>query len=385
MHALLLSLVLPACGPTTTVIDDVTPDTGAAETVTDTGGADSADPTGETGADSSTPPEDTAPDTVTDTAADWTWPEDYRYLCDVEPPPGAAQPPPPKAYTGGTCPTLAAGSNTLVSGGVERSFLLALPEELADDELLPLAVLWHPLATDADVYLEQGELEAAINEQRFIGVMPEDKGDLYLQWPWTVWDSDSRVEEELVFFDDILACVAEQLPINLHCVGNAGVSSGGLWADQVGHLRGEYLSSLISISGGVGAPGDWLVRSWEGATHVMPTLNLWGGPEDQCYVFEFTPLAERLGQDVEQDGHMVVECVHNCGHAIPPKDTEGGSQFEMFWQFFLDHPYWLEDGESPYVDALPVTFPDWCSIGNGSATMRTGECGMENQCEGLDF
>ena len=364
------------------------------------GGAVDADPvvidTGDAG--ESTPDSDTDTDTDTDTdppsrdtsdsggTAEWTLPDDYRTLCEVEPPPGAAQPAPPAAYSGGTCPTLVPGSNTLVSGGTERQFLLVMPEELGDDELLPLAVLWHPLATDADVYLEQGELETAIDEQRFVAVIPEDKGDLYLQWPWTIWDPDSRVDEELVFFDDILACVMEQLPINRQCVGNAGVSSGGIWADQVAWLRGEHLSSQISISGGVGVPGDWLVREWGGSAHAMPTLNLWGGESDQCYLFEFTPLARQFGEDVTADGHAVIECIHNCGHALPPNDRpDASSQFELFWQFFLDHPFWLEDGETPYAEGLPESFPDWCSVGHGTATERTGACEMENQCEGLDF
>jgi len=75
-------------------------------------------------------------------------------------------------------------------------------------------------------------------------------------------------------------------------------------------------------------------------------------------------------------------CVHNCGHAIPPLEpAEGESRFTPFWEFVLDHPYWLPDGESPYRHhGIPDTFPPWCGIGVGSATPRTGVCDMESRC-----
>lgn len=330
-----------------------------------------------------TPADVTAPEsTPTETAdAPWSWPEDTLRLCDAEPPPWAEPPPEPPAFTGGECPVLNPGTNVIRSSGSDRAFILVMPDEVAPEESLPLAILWHPLATDADVFLEQGELVAAINEQRFMALLPEDKGDLWAQWPWMAYDSDARIEEELVFLDDMLACAMEQLPVNRWCVSNGGVSSGGLWSDQVAWRRGQYFASQISISGGVGDGS--LVRDWGGSPHKMPVLNLWGGEDDQCYVFEFTPLAQRLGDAVEADDHVVLECVHNCGHAVPPNDDPSRSQFAMFWDFMLAHPYWLEDGQTPWSEGLPDTAPDWCSLGNGSATTRVGVCEMENQCEGL--
>ena len=53
----------------------------------------------------------------------------------------------------------------------------------------------------------------------------------------------------------------------------------------------------------------------------------------------------------------------------------GSSAFAPLWDFFLDHPYWLAPGESPYNETgLPDAYPDWCAIGIGNATPRTGEC-----------
>jgi len=243
----------------------------------------------------------------------------------------------------------------------------------------PARSSWHPLGSDADVFLERGELTGAVDRDRFLAVLPEAKGDLILQWPWSPLDDDSRVAEELRFFDDLFACLAEQYNLNLDCVTAGGVSSGGLWATQVGWARGQYFSSLISISGGSGQGS--IVRSWQGSPHKMPALVLWGGSADVCVVFSFTDTSRTLEQELVQDGHFVLECVHNCGHALPPfEPPPGESGFAPIWEFPLNHPYWLEDGASPYLDGLPANLPPWCSTGAGNATPRTGVCDEPSQC-----
>lgn len=302
-----------------------------------------------------------------------------HFLCDDDPPPGAQHPPPPPSYSGGACPALLPGRNTLPSSGGNRELILVVPTDLDPAERLPVGFLWHPLGSDADVFLERGELVSAVDQARFIAVLPEAKGDLTLQWPWSPLDSGSRFEEELRFFDDMFACIAAQYNVNLDCVAAGGVSSGGLWATQVGWARGQYFSSLLSVSGGSG--NGSIVRSWQGSPHKMPALVLWGGSADVCVIFSFIDTSHTLEQELLQDGHFVLECVHNCGHAIPPFDPPPGeSGFAPIWEFPLNHPYWLEDGDSPYFDQLPANLPSWCSVGVGNATPRTGVCDEPSQC-----
>ena len=51
------------------------------------------------------------------------------------------------------------------------------------------------------------------------------------------------------------------------------------------------------------------------------------------------------------DGQFLVECVHNCGHAVPPVDAPPGeSQFAGdLGSSPFNHPYWLPAGQSPYL------------------------------------
>ena len=162
------------------------------------------------------------------------------------------------------------------------------------------------------------------------------------------------------------------------CVTSVGVSAGALFTAQLGWGRGEYLSSIVVLSGGTGG----LVKPWQGSPHIMPALVLWGGPDDSCAgLFSFVSTSQNLESALEADGHPVVECVHNCGHAQPPFTAPDGlTPYTGMWQFFLEDPYWLEDGETPWSMGTPEALPEWCALGVGAATPREGECIETSAC-----
>lgn len=304
---------------------------------------------------------------------DASWP--LAVTCATPPPPGAQTPAPLPTYAG-TCPTLAPGRNTIRSGGADREFILVVPSGLDPSERPPLVFLWHWLGGDADDFLVRGEVQAGADAHRFLAVIPEAKGDLPLRWPYLTFDSDARVEEEARFFDDVLACVAEQFAINEQCVASAGVSAGALWTAQLVQRRSQHLSSFLSLSGGVGTGGTFdPIRRWTGAAHAVPGLVLWGGPTDWCLI-SFDQASRELEEGLVAGGHFLVECVHDCAHAQPPiEPPPGASALDPLWRFVLEHPYWLPDGASPWLSSgLPAGTPEWCAIGAGSATIRSGEC-----------
>lgn len=295
----------------------------------------------------------------------------FGNLCDAEPPAGATMPPPLPVYDG-TCPALEAGRNTIESSGAERELILVVPEDLQPGERVPVFFLWHWLGGSAGSFVDRGDVQTAADVFRFVAVVPEEKGDLGFRWPFTVNESEERFEEELQFFDDMLACVAEQFEVNESCVSSVGVSAGALFTAQLAQGRGKHLASFLSLSGGTGGE---VIRPWAGSSHVMPAMVLWGGPTDSC-IINFDQVSRDLEQGLDGDGHFVLECVHNCAHGQPPFDVPMAmTEFEPLWMFALDHPYWLEDGASPWLETgIPTDMPAWCAIGSGNAEIREGEC-----------
>ncbi|MBK7578623.1 MAG: hypothetical protein IPI67_00320 [Myxococcales bacterium] len=298
--------------------------------------------------------------------------------CGDPVPAGAPTAKDPPKYSGGSCPKLVAGENTIQSSA-DRKFILVLPKDLKPGDKPPVIFLWHWLGGSAQGFLDKGEIQAAVDSQHFIAVLPEKKGDALFVWPVEIIQSQTRIDEELKFFDDMLACVSEQFSVDKNCVASAGVSAGALWTDQLAGSRSEYLSSFLSLSGGVGG----VIRSWGKPTHKLPGLVLWGGPTDTCAgLLSFNSLSATLEDELIKGGHFFVECVHNCGHSEPPiTGATGYSKYQSLWQFVLDHPYWLPAGQSPYqTNGLPKVMPEWCGVGKGSATPRTGQCLNASAC-----
>jgi predicted esterase len=261
----------------------------------------------------------------------------------------------------------------MTSSGAQRTFIVVRPTTLAPGETLPVVFLWHWLGGSADAMASTLAVQTAVDARRFIGVLPVAKGDALFRWPFEGSQSQGRVEEEAHFFDDMLACVAAALPVNKECVSSVGVSAGALWTSQLATLRSERLSSMVSLSGGTGG----IVRSWSTTPHRLPSLVLWGGASDMypsnIPIMNFETASHDLEGALSTDGHFILECTHNCGHAVPPFDppASGALLFDPIWRFVLDHPYWLPAGKSPYAGkALPAAYPAWCAQGKGSATPR---------------
>ncbi|HEY1555175.1 MAG TPA: hypothetical protein VGF94_10125 [Kofleriaceae bacterium] len=321
----------------------------------------------------------------------------YRFLCQAPPPLDAPQPlgPPPPAAG---CPALVAGTNTITSSGVTRTFQLVLPTTPRPGEAYPVMFMWYWLGGSSDGFITDGEVQAAVDDERYIAIVPNDIGAYVLgdtsfdvRWPFDVTQSPDRMNQEFTFFDDMLACVEQQYDINQSCVSTVGVSAGALFNDQLAQARSQTLSAFISLSGGV---DDTIIKPWAGASRALPGIVLWGGdgpPVTQtkdilgCFGIgmDFSVASHDLEQSLVAGGNFFIECEHNCGHVEPPVDSPPGqSKFAGIWQFAFDHPFWLAPGASPYLTTgLPDTLPGWCGIGAGGATPRTGDCPpAENPC-----
>jgi predicted esterase len=350
---------------TTTTEDDTSETTTTDESTTD----DTTDDT-----------TDESTDETTDTGGD----PPMLPLCGTEPPEGAELAPPLPTY-GGTCPILEPGQLNLIdTSSGERSFILVVPSDLGEDEVLPVMTMFHWLGADADSFYERAQAQAAVDHYRFIAIIPNgrDVEDFVpFRWPFAVSDLDFLMEQDFDFYDDMLACVAEQFAVDKECVSAMGVSAGAMFSSMLASRHGDSLGSYISLSGGVGG----LVKPWVTGGNIMPAMVLWGGRQDFCIAIDFATASKKLEMDLEAAGHPVVECIHNCTHATPPfeapLDQPDLPTFAPAWEFMLAHPYWLEDGYSPYqeFDAMPEPWPDWCSYGSNSAVERVGEC-MGSEC-----
>ena len=289
----------------------------------------------------------------------------------VEP---APELPPLPVYSHGACPPLVGGptSDTSVvaafpSGDTVRSFRLVVPDNYDGSEPWPLVFAWHWLNASSGSFMREGELETATEQMRFIAVVPDALRDangdraFLLSWPFAeAWG----IEPEAVFFDDLLACVNEQLNVDRERVYGIGVSAGGLWLTYLSTTeRANHFAALEVLSGGLGDMlGVWRME-YQPQRRKFPAVVLWGGPTDWLGL-SFHEASIRYRDALLEDGHFVVECTHDAGHGVPPVESPPGiTRFQALWRFMLDHDYRSPSGWSPYQrDGLPEIFPDWCRV-----------------------
>jgi hypothetical protein len=318
-----------------------------------------------------------APMMAMDAAPDTMMGPVFMGKCGDPIPMGASAAADPPMYAG-TCPMIAdpPAFTTITTMGNMRRYLVYRPQPPMMGEKLPVVFVWHYLGSDPLGMAGKIDAQNAANAYRMILVIPESKGDVYFKWPFEASQPQPRVDEELKFFDDMLACTAQSLSIDKDCVSSMGVSAGALFTDQLAHYRSERLSSFVSLSGGTGG----LVRPWAPATHVLPAIVLWGGMNDefppQFPILFFQTLSRDLETGLDKDGHFIVECIHNCGHAVPP--FEYMPPLDIVWRFHLDHPFWETKGTSIYQkNGLPKSAPTWCAIGKDKATPRDPDAGCQ--------
>lgn len=308
-----------------------------------------------------------------------------RFLCSAPAPENAPLPTPPPLKTG--CPMLVPGENSFTSGGITRTFQMVLPTTPVAGEVYPVIFMWHWLKSTSDDMINTAMVQAAVDDQRFIAVVPDNiPTDVALttydvNWPFDITQTDDRMNQEFSFFDDMLSCVEQQFTVNQQCVSSVGVSAGALFNDQLIQSRSTTLSSFVSLSGGVGAT---IIKPWAGVTRKLPGLVLWGGKGPPtmatkdilgCFGIgmDFDVASTDLEDGMTADNQFLIECVHDCGHAVPPIDPPPGeSQFAGVWKFMLDHPYWVPPGTSPYQMTGLTDLPAWCAIGENNAVPRSG-------------
>ncbi len=319
------------------------------------------------------PPPDAAPPSDADAAGalpDAAAPDAAPADAGTPPP---RDPPAVPEYSHGECPALVGGpglDSSLVeafpSGDHVRSFRLVVPANYDGSEPWPLVFAWHWLNARSSSFFNEGELASATEQMRFIAVVPDalrnENGDkVYaLSWPFAeVWG----IEPEERFFDDLLACVSQQLNVDLRRVYGIGVSARALWLTYLSTTaRADHFAAVESLSGGLGELGIWRME-YAPTPRKFPAFVLWGGPSDWL-ALSFADASMRYEAALVDDGHFVVECVHDAGHGMPPVVVpEGETRFRMLWRFMLDHDYDLGPNESPYYEAgLPDVFEDWCRI-----------------------
>ena len=248
------------------------------------------------------------------------------------------------------CPTLVEGANTgFVSGEVERSFDVVLPDGYDDTQAYPLLFVFHGLGGSATEFLANNGIGDQAPAAGFITLAPQASklgGSV-------VFDAVSPAQNnvDVALFDDLLTCASDQLAVDPDRIHVTGMSNGGLMTGAIIASRSAQLASAAPLSGGISL-------DFADDHEAIPVLVTWGGEDDYGSGTDFHVLATEMIDALASRDHFLATCDHGLGHELESE----------FWpwvlQFLDDHPEGAEN-PSPYAQGLPKVFPDYCSVYEG--------------------
>jgi predicted esterase len=253
-----------------------------------------------------------------------------------------------------TCPVVSGGLNSMTSAELEREFVVVLPPDFAPAGPVPLVFLFHGSGGTAPDIINASGLDALLETNEFILVVPEGANDpngdnlFPVEWNSVVplYDMDNP---DLVFFDDILTCVGEAWDVDPARIYVTGISGGGLFSTFVGLHRSEVVAAAAPLSGGYVDGLSWP----EGDYHRVPYLVTWGGETDIAVDTDFNDLALNLLADLEAAGHPIASCNHDTGHRWPSEMTAAVWAWLSAWT--------LDQTDDPFAGGLTPDFPAYCS------------------------
>jgi poly(3-hydroxybutyrate) depolymerase len=247
---------------------------------------------------------------------------------------------PAPEYSRGDCPQLGDGNNSFATGSTSYDVIVELP---ADPEGAPVLFVWHWLGGTASQILEWVGFSSLADEGAIV-IAPESSGSAY---EWSSFGPGAG-NADLLLFEDLLACAADQWNVDMDRIYSTGMSAGGLWTSYMTMWESEWLAATAPLSGGVNS------AVYRQPDEPIPVLLTWGGAGDVYGTFSFDVANREFSADLLADGHFVAHCIHNEGHN-PPTGSAG-----MVWRFFQDHPKGVSP--DPWADGVPSGMPSYCGL-----------------------
>lgn len=276
------------------------------------------------------------------------------------------------------CAALTAGRNDgFMVDGIDRGFILHLPNGIASSTNWPVVFNYHGLGDSAQN--QSRLLSGQVDNQNypFILVTPDDTahtisafGQSYIM-DWDVFQANEQ-NKEVRLFDELLKCLDQRYGIDSDRIHVVGFSMGGLLTDMMATMRGEVLASVASYSGGYWAnPNNRnmyinIVAAYPeyNVSNRYTQLFIHGGPSDtfdmSLFVIQFDQYAASDLVMLNDRGNDAIICNHSGGHSLPQ-----GLLGPELVEFFADHP--KGSNPSPWASSgLPGSFPAYCTFESGN-------------------
>lgn len=229
------------------------------------------------------------------------------------------------------CPDLSAsGTTSFLSDGVERTVTVLIPARRA--RKASLIFFFHGMASPDDgsspgqALARDLELQDMADDLGAVILLPDASLRSLLSYDLYLWDVEDLTDEDLVLYDDLRTCAAEDadLGVDLSRVYAYGLSGGALFTTELMRHRADTLAAAVELSAGADVEvtgytptlAPYGTPAW-----TLPVLVISGGDDDVWPdatppLIDFDDASDTLTGLLSYDGSLVLRCRHSSGQAV---------------------------------------------------------------------
>lgn len=155
--------------------------------------------------------------------------------------------------------------------GLERSYILYVPQAYSDDQEVPLVLNFHGYTSAAGEQLFYSDFRAVADTANFLVVHPQGTEDDNGNTHWNVGWGGSTVDD-VAFIAALIDSLAAEYNINPDRIYSTGMSNGGFMSYQLACELSDRIAAIASVTGtmNLGQPESC------NPSHPVPVMEIHG-------------------------------------------------------------------------------------------------------------
>ena len=162
-------------------------------------------------------------------------------------------------------------AQTIVHDGIEREYILYVPNSYDGTSAVPLLLNFHGFGGSASEFINDADMRAEAEANSFILVYPQGSClNGASHWNPCPIDGDNKSSaDDVGFVEALVNEVSSQYTIDLERIYAAGYSNGGMMAYGLANYKSNLIAAVASVSGS-------MLDCLGNTSHPIPVVHLHG-------------------------------------------------------------------------------------------------------------
>ena len=162
-------------------------------------------------------------------------------------------------------------AQTIVHDGIEREYILYVPNSYDGTSAVPLLLNFHGFGGSASEFINDADMRAEAEANSFILVYPQGSClNGASHWNPCPIDGDNKsTADDVGFVEAMISEISSQYNLDMERIYAAGYSNGGMMAYGLANYKSDLIAAVASVSG-------TMLNCTGPTSHPMPVIHLHG-------------------------------------------------------------------------------------------------------------